>query len=256
MSSGRRRCCAVTLGAALACWRSRRLGRQRTRRQGRSAPSFPGRRCRGRGGRLRRGDRRVHRAYELSPNFAVLYNIATAEQALGDEPAALTTFERYLAEGGQGIPAARRAEVAAEIKQLAARTGVVVPRVTPDGARLTLDGSGDRAQRGWPRRPGESRRTQARGDERGLHPGRTDGHRRQRRQRRRDADAGAAPRAAANPPLHPRRLFRPRRRRPPRTAHSHSSSSSPRRPRPLRAPRAARSACSATPWAASGSPRS
>jgi tetratricopeptide (TPR) repeat protein len=80
------------------------------------------------------------RAYELSPNFAVLYNIATAEEALGDEPAALTAFERYLAEGGQAVPAARRAELAAEMKQLTARTGVVVPRVTPDGARLTLDG--------------------------------------------------------------------------------------------------------------------
>jgi tetratricopeptide (TPR) repeat protein len=81
------------------------------------------------------------RAYELSPNFAVLYNIATAQEALGDEPAALTTFERYLTEGGPAIAAARRAEVAAEMNRLTARTGVIVPHVSPDDARLTLDGA-------------------------------------------------------------------------------------------------------------------
>jgi hypothetical protein len=81
------------------------------------------------------------RAYELSPNFAVLYNIATAQEAVGDEPAALTTFERYLAEGGTAIPAARRADVGARMKQLTARTGVIVPHVSPDGARVTLDGA-------------------------------------------------------------------------------------------------------------------
>src|SRR6185437_16521309 len=82
------------------------------------------------------------RAYELSPNFAVLYNIAKAQEALGDEPAALATFERYLAEGASAIPAPRRADIAAEMKELAARTGVIIPHVTPDGARVTLDGTG------------------------------------------------------------------------------------------------------------------
>jgi tetratricopeptide (TPR) repeat protein len=81
------------------------------------------------------------RAYELSPNFAVLYNLAMAEAALGDAAAALTTFERYLAEGGKAVPADRRAKVAGDMKPLLARTGSIVPHVTPVGAGLMLDGA-------------------------------------------------------------------------------------------------------------------
>jgi hypothetical protein len=81
------------------------------------------------------------RAYEISPNFAVLYNIATAQAALGDAAAALATFERYLADGGGAIPAGRRAKVGDEVRRLSARTGLVVVRGLPGGARLTLDGA-------------------------------------------------------------------------------------------------------------------
>src|SRR6516165_888620 len=58
------------------------------------------------------------RAYELSPNFAVLYNLGMAEAALGDAAAAITTFERYLAEGSKAVPADRRAKVTGEMKSL------------------------------------------------------------------------------------------------------------------------------------------
>jgi hypothetical protein len=80
------------------------------------------------------------RAYSLSPNFAVLYNVATAQAALGDAAAALATFARYLADGGDAIAPARRAKVADEMRRLSARTGFIVARGSPDGARLTLDG--------------------------------------------------------------------------------------------------------------------
>ena len=80
------------------------------------------------------------RAYELSPNFAVLYNLATAEAALGDPAGALATYERYLAEGGAKVPPERRAKVAAEMKQLVPRTGSILPHLSPEGVRASLDG--------------------------------------------------------------------------------------------------------------------
>jgi tetratricopeptide (TPR) repeat protein len=67
------------------------------------------------------------RAYELYPNFAVLYNLGTAQAALG--------------EGGKAVSADRRAKVVEETKALATRTGSIVPHVTPEAARLTLDGA-------------------------------------------------------------------------------------------------------------------
>ncbi len=81
------------------------------------------------------------RAYELSPNFAVLYNLAQAQAALGDAATALTTFERYLAEGGMAVPEEKRAKVARETKELVARTGSIVAHVAPETARLTIDGA-------------------------------------------------------------------------------------------------------------------
>ena len=81
------------------------------------------------------------RAYELSPNFAVLYNLGMAQAALGDAAAAMTTFDRYLAEGGKAVPADRRAKVAGEMRSLGPRTGSIVARVSPDAARVTLDGA-------------------------------------------------------------------------------------------------------------------
>jgi hypothetical protein len=81
------------------------------------------------------------RAYELSPNFAVLYNLGMAQAALGDAAAAMTTFDRYLAEGGKAVPADRRAKVTGELKGLAPRTGSIVARVSPEAAKLTLDGA-------------------------------------------------------------------------------------------------------------------
>jgi len=81
------------------------------------------------------------RAFELSPNFAVLYNVAKAQAALGDAAAALGSFERYLDRGGAAIPPDRRARVAAEMKSLEPLTGTIVARVSPAAARVTLDGA-------------------------------------------------------------------------------------------------------------------
>jgi tetratricopeptide (TPR) repeat protein len=71
------------------------------------------------------------RAYEASPNYAVLYNIAEMQRALGDPAGALETFQRYLADGGDAIPAARRAKVAAAMEGERAKTGALIIEVTP-----------------------------------------------------------------------------------------------------------------------------
>lgn len=61
------------------------------------------------------------RAYELAPNYNVLYNIAQVYFQLQDYANALTKFEQYLSEGGRNVPKARREEVEKEIEKLRAR---------------------------------------------------------------------------------------------------------------------------------------
>jgi tetratricopeptide (TPR) repeat protein len=54
-------------------------------------------------------------AYQISPHFSVLYNIAQAELALERPQLAVEALRRYLAEGGERIEPARRAEVESTI---------------------------------------------------------------------------------------------------------------------------------------------
>lgn len=54
-------------------------------------------------------------AYRISPHFSVLYNVGQAELALGRPVAAVGTLRRYLAEGGEQLEPARRAEVESTI---------------------------------------------------------------------------------------------------------------------------------------------
>src|SRR5262249_38985743 len=58
------------------------------------------------------------RAYELLPNYSVLYNLGQTARELKDYAAALTAFERYLREGGAKIPPPRRKEVTAAVEDL------------------------------------------------------------------------------------------------------------------------------------------
>lgn len=61
------------------------------------------------------------RAYELAPNPSVLYNIGQVYFQLQDYANALTSLERYLAEAGKNVPAARRADVEKDIEKLRSR---------------------------------------------------------------------------------------------------------------------------------------
>lgn len=78
------------------------------------------------------------RAYELAPNYKLLYNMAQVYLALQDYAQAVRTFQRYLTEGGSELAAGRREEVQKEIERLSSRVGQVVVETTA-GAEVLLD---------------------------------------------------------------------------------------------------------------------
>jgi len=65
------------------------------------------------------------RAYELAPNYKVLYNLAQTSLELQDYASALRSFERYLSDGGGDVAATRRAQVEEEIEKLRGRVARV-----------------------------------------------------------------------------------------------------------------------------------
>jgi tetratricopeptide (TPR) repeat protein len=77
------------------------------------------------------------RAYAGSPYVSVLYNIGETQYQLQDYAAALTTFERYLAESGAADP--HRAEVESNVETLRARVGHISVVTIPAGADVTVD---------------------------------------------------------------------------------------------------------------------
>jgi tetratricopeptide (TPR) repeat protein len=66
-------------------------------------------------------------AYAARPSYRVLYNIAQLEAKTGDAASALSTYRRYLLEGGAEIDARRRIEVAREIERLESAVGSDTP---------------------------------------------------------------------------------------------------------------------------------
>jgi hypothetical protein len=78
-------------------------------------------------------------AYRLSPSWKIFYNIGQCEAAARRYGLALEAFERYLAEGGDEVDAARRDEVLAEVERLRKMVGTVSISA-PDGATVLVDG--------------------------------------------------------------------------------------------------------------------
>lgn len=79
------------------------------------------------------------RAYELAPNYRVLYNVGQVNLQLNNYAAALRAYEQYLAEGGDQISAERRAAAETEIAGLRARTARVTVRSPTSNARVAID---------------------------------------------------------------------------------------------------------------------
>jgi hypothetical protein len=77
------------------------------------------------------------RAYGLSPNTQVLFNVGETQFQLQDYAAALTTFQRFLAEAGPTDP--QRAEVERNMDVLRARVGHITVTTVPAGADVSVD---------------------------------------------------------------------------------------------------------------------
>lgn len=86
--------------------------------------------------------RKFHAAYLAQPHPALFFNIAKCYQLLGDEPRALDSYQRYLAQ----MPAADDRDLVAaavvELRQSLRRRGeqLLIVRVTPAEAEVTVDG--------------------------------------------------------------------------------------------------------------------
>lgn len=78
-------------------------------------------------------------AYNLQPSFKILYNLGLVHKQLVDYASALTSFERYLSEGGLNIDESRRAEVTREIASLKSRVGSLNVTANVPGAEVSVD---------------------------------------------------------------------------------------------------------------------
>jgi hypothetical protein len=98
------------------------------------------------------------RAYELAPNWAVLYNVGQSHYQLREYATALRTLERYLDEGGDKVAGDRRAEVELELAELRARVAHVTVVANVDDVDVALDDAPlGKASRSEPRLVGEGR---------------------------------------------------------------------------------------------------
>ncbi|HVZ36986.1 MAG TPA: PEGA domain-containing protein [Polyangiaceae bacterium] len=79
------------------------------------------------------------RAYEISPNYRILYNMAQIQAQRQDYVQSLQLFTRYLQEGAGDIPAARVAAVDAETAELHKRVAELRVESNVEGATLNID---------------------------------------------------------------------------------------------------------------------
>lgn len=81
-----------------------------------------------------------NRAYELAPNYRLLFNIGQVHVERGDFVAGIKAFRRYLNDGGTAIEPARVAEVRNEITRLESRIATITVTSNVSGAELLVDG--------------------------------------------------------------------------------------------------------------------
>jgi hypothetical protein len=79
------------------------------------------------------------KAYQISPSYRVLYNIAQTQYALHDFVSAYRSLKQYVAEGGTEIPADRRAQVDDMSAKLAERIARLQISTDADGADIRID---------------------------------------------------------------------------------------------------------------------
>lgn len=79
-----------------------------------------------------------NRAYELAPNYRVLFNIAQINIQLFNYAAARIAIEKFLKDGGADIPPARKAQAERDLAMLKTRTATLSVTSTPP-ADVTID---------------------------------------------------------------------------------------------------------------------
>jgi tetratricopeptide (TPR) repeat protein len=79
------------------------------------------------------------KAYEIDPNYRVLYNLGQTSRELRDYASALRSFERYLEEGANKIDAERRKRVESWVVELRGKIGNVTLATNVDGAEVSID---------------------------------------------------------------------------------------------------------------------
>jgi hypothetical protein len=79
------------------------------------------------------------RAAALRPSYKLFYNMGQVRVALDDPAAALEAYRQYLEQGGDKIPAARRAQVQTEMKRLEQRVARVTVETDVPGAEVSID---------------------------------------------------------------------------------------------------------------------
>jgi hypothetical protein len=80
-----------------------------------------------------------NRAYELVPNYRVLYNIGQVCIQLGQYANARRALEEYLQKGGDGLAADRRAAVNKDLEMLRHRTAFLTIGANLEGAEVLVD---------------------------------------------------------------------------------------------------------------------
>lgn len=78
-------------------------------------------------------------AYARYPSFRVLYNIGQLCSRTGDAVCAVRSYERYLHDGDKDVPAKRRKEVEAEVRQLSRTLGRIAVTSNVTGAEVLVD---------------------------------------------------------------------------------------------------------------------
>jgi tetratricopeptide (TPR) repeat protein len=79
------------------------------------------------------------RAYEINPDYRLLYNLAQVQLELHEYVAARDVFERYLSEGADAIAPERRAKVQAELAAIRERIASVAIKVNVAGAAIFVN---------------------------------------------------------------------------------------------------------------------
>jgi tetratricopeptide (TPR) repeat protein len=82
-----------------------------------------------------------NKAYQLSSNYKVLYNIGGVQAERRDYVAALRAYEEYLKQGNDELSPERREDVARDIKTLRNRVAEVTITTNAAGAQLLVDGA-------------------------------------------------------------------------------------------------------------------